>query len=121
MALISTLIIRIILSFCTWGLAIAVIVFSFDIVDIDKMGEFFNLSKESVEAIKVVFSRIQEVAYNIGNTITRIAQGTADSAGVDINIEEVKDKFSEQVKKTINEVGSNVQNSENNQNNNNQK
>lgn len=115
MFIISGLIIRIILGLCSWGFAIAIIVFSFNLIDIDQLGQTFNLSKESVEAIKVVFSRIQEVTSNVGRFFTQIAQDTADSAGVDINIEEVKGVVSEQVKKTINEVGNNIQGAENSQ------
>ena len=98
MYFISFLIFRLVFIFVTSGLALLLIAISFNLVDINQVSKFLNLSPELSDALRVIVSRIQEVTSNLGDTIINLIKDNNGSSIENINVEDVKNKINETLK-----------------------
>ena len=88
--LFSALGLRTILVFFSTAFSLIVLMLLLNIITVDELATILSLSPEATNALKLVFSRIQEVTGNILDIIGQLLNKLFGWAGVDIDLGKVK-------------------------------
>ena len=87
--LFSYLTLRSIIIFGSTAFSLALVMLLLNIITIDELATILNLSPEATNALKLVFSRIQEVTSNILDIIGQLLNKLFGWAGVDIDLSRI--------------------------------
>lgn len=88
--LLSFLTFRAFIVFASTAFSLAVVMLMLNIITIDELAVILNLSPEATNALKLVFSRIQEVTGNVLDIISQLLNKLFSWAGVDIDLNKIK-------------------------------
>lgn len=89
-ALFSYLTLRTVIIFGSTAFSLAVVMLLLNIITIDELAAILKLSPEATNALKLVFSRIQEVTGNILDIIGQLLNKMFGWAGIEIDLSKVK-------------------------------
>lgn len=87
--LISYFTLRTVIIFGSTAFSLAVLMLLLNIITIDELAVILKLSPEATNALKLVFSRIQEVTGNILDIISQLLNKMFSWAGVDIDLSKI--------------------------------
>lgn len=87
--LFSYLTLRTVIIFSSTAFSLAVVMLLLNIITIDELALILKLSPEATNALKLVFSRIQEVTGNILEIISQLLNKMFSWAGVDVDLNKI--------------------------------
>lgn len=76
--------------FASTAFSILVVMLLLNIITIDEVTKILNLSPEAANALKTVFSRVQEVTGNLMDIISQLLNKLLGWADVDIDLNKIK-------------------------------
>lgn len=88
--MLSYLTLRTVIIFASTAFSLAVVMLLLNIITIDELAVILKLSPEATNALKLVFSRIQEVTGNILDIIGQLLNKMFGWAGVDVDLSKIK-------------------------------
>lgn len=87
--LFSYLTLRTVIIFSSTAFSLAVVMLLLNIITIDELAAILKLSPEATNALKLVFSRIQEVTGNILEIISQLLNKMFSWAGIDVDLNKI--------------------------------
>ncbi|MBU6140718.1 MAG: hypothetical protein KGP29_04070 [Proteobacteria bacterium] len=81
---------RTVIIFASTAFSLAVVMLLLNIITIDELALILKLSPEATNALRLVFSRIQEVTGNIMDIIGQLLNKLFGWAGVDVDLSKIK-------------------------------
>lgn len=87
--LFSYLTLRTVIIFSSTAFSLAVVMLLLNIITIDELALILKLSPEATNALKLVFSRIQEVTGNILDIISQLLNKMFSWAGIDVDLNKI--------------------------------
>ncbi len=88
--ILSYLTLRTVIIFASTAFSLATVMLLLNIITIDELSVILSLNPEATNALKLVFSRIQEVTGNIMDIISQLLNKLFGWAGVDVDLGKIK-------------------------------
>jgi hypothetical protein len=88
--ILSYLTLRTVIIFASTAFSLATVMLLLNIITIDELAVILSLNPEATSALKLVFSRIQEVTGNIMDIISQLLNKMFSWSGVDVDLDKIK-------------------------------